>query len=177
MDDESRGGRVPVQRADLLQSSNLHVNPTMTRINYARWLLRVLTWDTLLPVGISILPRAINLVLPNQPRVIDFASVIAPIVAFFLRLREGTANFLEPVFGVGTGLAGFRFLLRDFSFGSGRRFADFMACTAKRRAKHTARRLDDTHRTSRRFYLTGMVIAMYPGRSPATTRSWSHGER
>ena len=173
----TRGGRVPVQRADLLQSSDLHVNPTMTRINYARWLLRVLTWDTLLPVGISILPRAIDLVLPNQPRVIDFASVIAPIVAFFLRLRAGgqqiSSNQCSELV---QGWQAFVFCFAIFPLvlvdallilwpalpkgGRNIQPGDWMILIYLSA-----------------FYLTGMVIAMYPGRSPATTRSWSHGER
>lgn len=166
-----------MQRADLLQSSNLHVNTTTTRINYVRWLLRVLTWDTLLPVGISILPRAIDLVLPNQPRLIDFASVVAPIVAIFLRLRAGgqqiSSNQCSELV---QGWQAFVFCFAIFPLV----LVDSLLILWPALPKGGRIMQPDDWKIfiyPGAFYLAGMIIAMYPGRSPATTKSWAHGER
>jgi hypothetical protein len=59
------------------------------RVNYRSWLLRILTWDTILPVAVAFVPTAIALFLPNRRGVMEIASVTLPIAAFLLRLRIG----------------------------------------------------------------------------------------
>jgi hypothetical protein len=59
------------------------------RLNYGRWLWRIVSWDTLLPALISLAPAVIELVLPKPDAVIVAASVALPITAFFLRMRSG----------------------------------------------------------------------------------------
>jgi hypothetical protein len=59
------------------------------RVNYRSWLLRILTWDTILPVAVAFVPTAIALFLPDRRGVMEIASVTLPIAAFLLRLRIG----------------------------------------------------------------------------------------
>jgi hypothetical protein len=59
------------------------------RVNYRSWLLRILTWDTILPVAVAFVPTAIALFLPDRRGVMEIASVTLPIAAFLLRLHIG----------------------------------------------------------------------------------------
>jgi hypothetical protein len=62
---------------------------SLGRVNYRSWLLRVLTWDTLLPACVGLVPLGVELVFPNHRSVMEVVAVTLPIVAFFLRLRAG----------------------------------------------------------------------------------------
>jgi hypothetical protein len=58
-------------------------------VNYRSWLLRVITWDTLLPACVGLIPYGIKLLFPNRRGVIELTAVTLPVAAFFLRLRAG----------------------------------------------------------------------------------------
>jgi hypothetical protein len=59
------------------------------RIDYGDWALRVLTWDTLLPACVGLVPHGVELVFPHRRGPLEVVAVILPIVAFFLRIRAG----------------------------------------------------------------------------------------
>jgi len=59
------------------------------RVNYGQWLWRIVSWDTLLPALISLVPAVIELVFPKPDAVMVAAAVALPITAFFLRMRSG----------------------------------------------------------------------------------------
>jgi len=58
-------------------------------VNLAAWLLRLLTWDGVLPVCIFFVPSLIELLLPNNRGAVEIASVAPPIIAFFIRFAVG----------------------------------------------------------------------------------------
>jgi hypothetical protein len=62
------------------------------RVNYVSWLLRLLSWDGLLPLCIAVAPNGVKLLFPNQPEAIAAAAVLLPIAAFLLRVRAGTRH-------------------------------------------------------------------------------------
>jgi hypothetical protein len=62
---------------------------SLGRVNYCVWLLRVLAWDTLLPLIVAFVPYAIHLLLPKQRGILEVVAVTLPILAFFLRIRAG----------------------------------------------------------------------------------------
>ena len=58
-------------------------------VNYRSWLLRILTWDTLLPACVGLVPHGVEFLFPSHRGVMEVVSVTLPIVAFLLRLRAG----------------------------------------------------------------------------------------
>jgi hypothetical protein len=62
---------------------------SLGRVNYRSWLLRVLTWDTLLPACVGLIPHVVELLFPDHRGVMEVVSVTLPIVAFFLRFHAG----------------------------------------------------------------------------------------
>lgn len=60
-----------------------------SRLDLGAWLLRLLSWDGLLPVGICLAPALITMMLPGHPGTVELAAVFLPIAAFFLRFRAG----------------------------------------------------------------------------------------
>ena len=63
---------------------------SIRRVNYRSWLLRIVTWDTLLPACVGLLPHGIELVFPKNRGVMEVVAVTVPVAAFFLRIRAGT---------------------------------------------------------------------------------------
>jgi hypothetical protein len=59
-------------------------------------------WDGLLPVGIILLPAAIQFLLPNRRGPVELIAVVIPIAALLLRIRAGNrriwANHCTPGF-------------------------------------------------------------------------------
>jgi hypothetical protein len=53
------------------------------------WLLRILTWDGLLPACVVLFPTVIAIVLPNNRGAIEITAVVLPIAGFFLRVSAG----------------------------------------------------------------------------------------
>jgi hypothetical protein len=58
-------------------------------VNYRSWLLRILTWDTLLPACVGLVPIGVEFFFPKHRSVMEVVSVTLPIVAFFPRIRAG----------------------------------------------------------------------------------------
>lgn len=55
----------------------------------ATWLLRVFTWDGVLPVCLITIPSILHWALPNNRGIIEITAVALPIVAFFVRATVG----------------------------------------------------------------------------------------
>jgi hypothetical protein len=55
----------------------------------ATWLLRVFTWDGVLPFCILAIPYVIHWVLPNNRVIIEITAIALPIAAFFARVVVG----------------------------------------------------------------------------------------
>ncbi len=62
------------------------------RADYRSWVLRILTWDTVLPACVAFVPVGVGLLFPGRREVMEFTAVILPIVAFFLRFGAGTRH-------------------------------------------------------------------------------------
>jgi len=59
------------------------------RVDFSAWLLRLVTWDGLLPVFIVLVPAAIGPLVPNNRGVMEITAVALPIAAFFVRFGVG----------------------------------------------------------------------------------------
>lgn len=57
-------------------------------IDFASWLIRLVTWDGVLPFLILIVPSCIEQVFPNRGA-IEIAAVVVPISFFFWRIATG----------------------------------------------------------------------------------------
>lgn len=64
--------------------------PNLTML--ATWLLRVFTWDGILPFCILAIPYVIHWALPNKRGLIEITAVALPIVAFFTRVIVGNRH-------------------------------------------------------------------------------------
>jgi hypothetical protein len=67
----------------------------VSRVNYALWFWRILSWDTLLPAAMLLAPLAIRWVAPNRQGFMEIAAVSLPILAFFLRLHAGRRQIAD----------------------------------------------------------------------------------
>jgi hypothetical protein len=59
------------------------------QVDFVSWVLRVLTWDSLLPACVILFPTAIAFLLPNNRGAIEITGVVLPIAGFVLRVRAG----------------------------------------------------------------------------------------
>ena len=59
------------------------------RLDVRSWLLRVLAWDGLLPVGVVLTPALLALALPNNHGAIELSSILLPVTAFLARYNAG----------------------------------------------------------------------------------------
>jgi hypothetical protein len=64
-------------------------------MNYGRWIWRIVSWDTLLPMAIVLVPYAVDFVFPKNPDAMMVAAVAAPIVALILRAWVGQRQMAE----------------------------------------------------------------------------------
>jgi hypothetical protein len=62
---------------------------SIRHVNYGFWLLRVITWDTILPVVVALVPAAIIFLFPNRRGFVEIISVTLPVGAFLLRVING----------------------------------------------------------------------------------------
>ncbi len=53
------------------------------------WMLRLITWDGLLPAFVWLIPFFAEMLFPNTPSVIELIGVGVPIAAFLIRLYVG----------------------------------------------------------------------------------------
>lgn len=60
-----------------------------SRVSYRAWLLRILTWDMVLPAFVAFGPLGLMLLFPNQRLVVELSAMILPVVAFLWRLHAG----------------------------------------------------------------------------------------
>lgn len=61
----------------------------IAHIDCASWLRRVVTWDGLLPVVISLVPSVIEFLFPNGRGAIEITAVVLPIAGVLLRFQAG----------------------------------------------------------------------------------------
>jgi hypothetical protein len=69
--------------------------PSSGQIDISVWLLRLLTWDGVLPFCMILIPHAARLLFPNNGLVIVFLAVGLPIAALFFRIRAGCQHIDE----------------------------------------------------------------------------------
>jgi hypothetical protein len=138
------------------------------RLHLSKWLIRVLTWDSVMPVVLIAVPHAVHWLFPQAVKAIELLGVFLPITAFFVRLVVGwrhiNANYCSPwarglqqgVLFVGI----FSLVLVDAALilqinipQANEKFEILMVFLA----------------VSVFIYLPSMVIAMYPGREPVAS--------
>jgi hypothetical protein len=59
------------------------------KIRFGDWLLRLITWDSLLPIVVFSIPALIHTLFPNNRGIIEITAVVLPIAACFIRMRAG----------------------------------------------------------------------------------------
>jgi hypothetical protein len=62
---------------------------SIRQVNFGFWLLRVITWDAILPLVVALVPTLIILIFPNRRGFIEITSVMLPVGAFLLRAING----------------------------------------------------------------------------------------
>ena len=70
------------------------------RIAFGSWFLTVISWDGLLPPVILIVPYLLNALFPNVRGVIEVASLLLPITAFFIRYFVGKRHIFSNHCGI-----------------------------------------------------------------------------
>ena len=58
-------------------------------MSLSNWILRLITWDGLLPAFVWLIPYVVGILFPNMPGMIEFFGVAVPIAAFLIRLYVG----------------------------------------------------------------------------------------
>ena len=131
------------------------------------WITRVVAWDGILPITVSVISTGIAVLFPRNPAIQAFTMIFLPIAAFFYRYRVGAeqirtnhcGRWLRGIQFSSLGLAIFCFLFFDcmivlmaFLPNNGRIFTT-----------------EDVHvfTIMAGFYLVLVTIAMYPGRKPS----------
>jgi len=149
----------------------------VSRVIYALWFWRIISWDTLLPAAMILAPFAIRWAVPNRQGFMEIAAVSLPILAFFLRLRVGKRQIANNqcstmmrriqfgIFCVGI----FPLVLFDCFIMLGA-FANAGPGPDNDTIKALAVMIG--------IYLTAMTLAMYPGQrieptSPSSSDLWA----
>lgn len=141
-------------------------SPQPGRIDLLTWLLRVLTWDTALPLAIALIAIAVDFLFANHRGAVELASILLPVVAFAARLRAGSlqiaANYCSRRFQI----------LQLCVFCAGIAVLALIECVlilsvVMPQGPQPAD-LSDLLAWAILFciYLIAMFIAMYPGRTP-----------
>lgn len=142
------------------------------RVRYDVWALRVITWDAVLPICITILPLGVKFLFPNRRGALELTAVVLPIAAFFLRFRAGkrhiSANRCSRRFR--------RFQLCMFCLGILPLvlidcvviLSELMPAGAFGGADYIALAVPIM------IYLASMVVAMYPGREDVSPDGLDH---
>lgn len=141
---------------------------TVGRVNVVYWIVRIIAWDGLLPLGIVLAPTAIERLFPNQKEgFLDLFPVWITLAAFVLRYAFGKrhidSNDCSPrvrrfqfvVFCVGVVLLGLveGFVMILSRMGPIQELFEDQTCQL-------------VFATLAAIYLTLMSVAMYPGRAP-----------
>ena len=58
-------------------------------MSLSNWILRLITWDGLLPAFVCVVPYVVGTIFPNMPGMIEFFGVGVPIAAFLIRFQVG----------------------------------------------------------------------------------------
>jgi hypothetical protein len=62
---------------------------SVKQMSLTSWILRLVTWDGLLPAVVWLIPYVVGIFFPNMPGVIEFFGVAVPIAAFWIRFHVG----------------------------------------------------------------------------------------
>jgi hypothetical protein len=68
---------------------------TSARVDFVSWLVRLATWDGILPRVIVLVPYALQLAVPNRRVAVELAAVTLPIVAFLVRGVAGAQHIAK----------------------------------------------------------------------------------
>lgn len=64
----------------------------MGRVNYGQWLIRLVTWDGLLPGCIVLAPSVVEFLFPKNREAIELVSVMLPVIGLSIRIRLGSRH-------------------------------------------------------------------------------------
>jgi hypothetical protein len=131
------------------------------RINYLFWLWRVITWDTLIPALVMLVPVAIETLFPRPDTPLLIAAAAIPPIALFFRMiaggRQINLNYCSArvrlLQGIALGLGLMPILVLESMFIIFRR---------------PVPRAGPLLAAFFGFYFMATIIAMYPGRTPST---------
>ncbi|HEY1783999.1 MAG TPA: hypothetical protein VGG30_00575 [Pirellulales bacterium] len=139
----------------------------MARINYWLWFWRVISWDTLLPAALLLIPVAIESIFGKADRLLLVATAALPPIAFALRFFAGQRQIgLNHCSARVRELQGSIFvlgILAMFLVDMGLLFGAMVGLQPQRTL-----RLFIFVGAAFGFYLMAMIIAMYPGRNAAS---------
>jgi hypothetical protein len=141
-------------------------------LNYGSWLLRVITWDVILPVCIAFAPMVVDLLLPNHRGAIEVTAVLLPIAAFFLRIRAGERHIASN--RCSDGVRRFQFCALCLGILPLILIDCFMILShlMPRGALLTADSDKFALAIVYALYLSSMAVAMYPGRTISSPVDW-----
>jgi hypothetical protein len=76
-------------------SKTTNTNATEGQINYGLWIWRVISWDTLVPASLLLVPMAIAEIFPKVETPLALAAALLPGVAFALRFFAGRQQIVS----------------------------------------------------------------------------------
>lgn len=140
-------------------------SPSVGQIDFVGWLVRLITWDGVMPVCVIAAPFIIESVLPNRRGAIEIAAVALPIVGFLVRILVGASHIRGNC--CGQWLRRIQFCMLWFAVFV-LVFVDALLILAHvmPRGALVANRGDRIVLTTMAaIYLFAMAVAMYPGRA------------
>lgn len=138
-----------------------------------RRVIRMVSWDGMLPALIWSSPLVLRLLLPDQPIAIEAAAIILPMAAFFLRFRVGKRHIATNA--CGTVMRGFQLVMLCIGI-----FLlvliDAVMILAHIVPEGVAINTTDKLVFAGLYlsYLSAMALAMYPGMDPRPAARLSH---
>jgi len=140
-----------------------------TRIDYGSWLFRMVAWDGLFPVVVLTVPMVVQFLFPKQRDAILVPALSLPIAGFFVRMVVGSgyieSNHCGKMLRRLQGLALFCGAMLLVVI-------DCLLILAREIDLFTAED-EFVWVILISIYLTLMLIAMYPGRSPVVEDDWN----
>jgi len=128
------------------------------------WLIRLITWDGVLPVTVWLVPFLIRSVIPNNRAAIEYTALFLPIVAFVVRFQVGRRYISSNDCGAVLRC----FQVTVFCFGIILLvLIDFFVMLSHVMPKEVASSMEAliVWAVSYGIYLAAMAFAMYPGSS------------
>ncbi len=137
-------------------------------LDWSGWLLRVLTWDGMVPVSLLLLSRGLVLLAGNQAAIIDVLCVFIPLTGLLVRLNIGRRTI--HLNDCSRGMKGVQFWFLVF----GLLVLAFLECvmmlfTILPPPPDPAKGWI-VFGVALGMYFPLMIIAMYPGQQPTTPR-------